>query len=163
MNSTRWIVLGAVVAVLGLGVGWFWSTVEPTPVSGPAGAAPAADVPHSDTVATGAAHYSVTGDGPAVKIRYSIVDDEVFRRDMPLPWIKSTGATWMAVEAQRGPGPGSITCQITGHGQVWATHTASGPYAVCTASGVPEKPHPDPAPRELPRLCPTCITPGRPS
>lgn len=161
----RWWITGAVLAVLGLLAGGLlvWSS-GPAPVSEPGGALPSPDTPRSNaTVATGAAQYEVAGDGPAVKIHYAIVDDEVFRRDMPLPWVKSTGADWMAVEAQRGAGPGQITCTITGHGRVWAVNTASGPYAVCNASAVPEKPRPDPAQRELPALCPTCITPGRPS
>lgn len=157
----RRLTLAALFAALALVVaGGLWWSAAPAPVSEPGGAAASPDPPRAD-VAIGAAHYEVSGDGPATKIHYTIVDDESQSLAVPLPWVKSTGATWMAVRAQRGPGPGQITCQITGHGKVWATNTASGPYAVCTASAVPEKPHPDPAPSDRIQLCATCIAPGR--
>lgn len=163
MTGARQVIGGAVIAVVaGLAILAFMiSPVDPAPVSGPAGAVPAASPSNSGALALGAPQYEVIGDGPAAEIQYSLVNDETHALQVPLPWVKPTGAPWMSVRAQRGPGPGQITCTITGHGQVWAVNTAGGPYAVCHASAVPEKRRPEPAERDQITLCPTCIEPGR--
>lgn len=109
----------------------------PLPVSVPGGAA-AGPPTVAPAVAVGAARYEVTGDGPATRINYMIVGAESDSVNATLPWMKSTGAPWMSVTTWRGPGPGSITCRITGGGRILAEHTAAGPYAQCTASEIQE-------------------------
>jgi hypothetical protein len=113
---------------MSLGLSW-----PPDPVSEPAGGPPS---PPRSRVGL-AANYVVTGDGP-VTLTIAVVGDEVRFRDVALPWHKSSGVDFMSLEAQRGAGPGTITCQITGNGQVINEKTASGPYATCLVADVVE-------------------------
>ncbi len=108
---------------------------DPAPASIPGGSG-GTPQPRS-AIALGAAQYEVLGDGPVDRLEYTIVGDDSTARNVALPWVKSTGVEYMTLFAYRGPGPGTITCRITGSGQILASSTATGPYALCTVSAVP--------------------------
>jgi hypothetical protein len=110
--------------------------VHPAPVSAPAGGPPPPPYPE---IPVGTAQYEVTGDGVATTITFIIDNDEANEHNVTLPWKKSSGTPWMSLSAQRGEGPGYITCRITGHGQVLAVDTASGPFAICLATATQDK------------------------
>ena len=130
------LALNALAIAVAAGVFAILQSDPPSPVSEPGGGPPALTRAPVAEIPTGAARCEVIGDGPAVRIDYSIVGNESVRYAQILPWCKSTGATFMSVSAQRGAGPGSITCRITGGGRVIAENTNQGPYAVCRVADI---------------------------
>jgi hypothetical protein len=101
------------------------------------------DTTSTDSFGSDGSHsivYRVEGDSNRADITFQNAGGDTSQQaDRSVPWswtFRAEEGAFLYVSAQRGGAPGDIACSIEVDGIVVKTSSSSGPFTICTASGV---------------------------